>query len=42
MLTVRKRTTIVVEFYLPRQARQKNPAAVVWVLAGMLAATSTI
>ena len=41
MLTVRNRRTIVVDFCRPRQANRKTPLAVVWVLGGMLAATST-
>ena len=42
MLTVRRGTTIVVEVCFCCQARRKTPLAVVWVSAGMLAATSTM
>ena len=39
---MRKRRTVVVDFCRPRQAKRKTPLAVAWVLASMLAATSTM
>ena len=42
METVRNWRTIVVDFCRSRQANWKTPLAVVWVLGGMLAATSTM